>query len=206
MTKVDPMVAYSTYMAIKLHFQPGTYDAFKFNFKGPQRKREAFAKSNDRFAYEKLAKKYPSHPDLILYYVANVLDSRTWVRDMTDEVYQLWQAKMQRLTYQFNTDMSKLCDYALNHELTFDQCLEAGRTNEVPILKLMMQGSIQVESVIIVDVLVDFIARINKKTLTDPLNLLSDKVYMMRQYKPFLVHRINNTAAKNSIINLFTEM
>lgn len=206
-TEVNPLVVYSTYMAVKLHFERGSYDAFKFNFKGPSRKNSAFQKSPDRFAYEKLAKKYPNITDLIHYLLANVLDGRSWIRDMNEEVYLLWIARMQRMQYQFNTDMNTLCDYAINHKLSFDDCLKPHpSSNEVPILELCKRGSIQVESVIIVDFLVGFLSRINKKTLSDPLGILSDRVYMMQQYKPFIVPRINTAAVKNIIINLFTDV
>jgi len=204
-TEVNPLVVYSTYIAIKLHFEKGSYDAFKFNFKGPQKKIGAFMKSNDRFAYEKIAKKYPNFQNLVHFLLANILDGRTWIRDMTDEAYQLWNAKMQRLTYQFSNDMTVMCDYAINHGLTFDECLQPNKsTNLIPILELLRKSSIQVESVITIDVLVDFLSRINKKTISDPLGVLSDRVYSMQQYKPFIKQRINIAASKNIIINLFS--
>lgn len=204
-TEVNPLVVYSTYIAIKLHFEKGSYDAFKFNFKGPQKKIGAFMKSNDRFAYEKIAKKYPNFQNLVFFLLANVLDGRTWIRDMTDEAYHVWTAKMQRMSYQFSTDMNFMHDYAVNHDLTFDECLLPNlSTNLVPILELHRKGNIQVESVIIIDVLVDFLSRINKKTLSDPLGVLSDRVYLMQQYKPFIKQRINVAASKNIIINLFS--
>lgn len=204
-TQVTPLVVYSTYIAVKLHFEKGSYDAFKYNFKGPQKKIAAFQKSNDRFAFEKIAKKYHNFSDLVFFLLANVLDGRMWIRDMSDEIYVLWTAKMQRLSYQFSADMQVLHDHAVNHELTFDDCLHPRPiTNLVPILELLRKGRIQVESVIIIDVLVDFLSRINKKTVSDPLGLTNDKVYLMQQYTPFIKQRVNVAASKNIIINLFT--
>jgi len=204
-TQVTPLVVYSTYVAVKLHFEKGSYDAFKYNFKGPQKKIASFQKSNDRFAYEKLAKKYHNFQDLVFFLVANVLAGHTWIRDMTDETYVMWTAKMQRLSYQFSADMQVLHDHAVNHDLTFDLCLVPhNSTNVVPILKLLDRGLIQVESVIIIDVLVDFLSRINKKTVSDPLGITNGKVYLMQQYTPFIKQRINVAASKNIIINLFS--
>lgn len=205
MTEVNPLTVYSTYIAIKLHFERGSYNAFKFNFKGPKRSLNTFLKSKDRYSYEKIAKKYPSMNDLIGYLLANILAGSTWIRDMDDETYLLWVAKMQRMQYQFSADMTVLSDYAFNHDLTFDDCLKVSRDgSSVPIIDLVKQGRIQVESAIIVDELVGFLAGINKSTVSDPLGILSDRVYMMQQYKPFIVSRINKSAAKNIIINLFT--
>lgn len=206
-TEVNPLVVYSTYIAIKLHFEKGSYDAFKFNFKGPQKKIGAFLKSNDRFVYEKIAKKYPNFQNLVWFLLANVLDGRTWIRDMSDDVYQLWVAKMQRMTYQFSTDMNVMHDYAVNHDLNFDECLLPNPSNKtIPIIELLRKGNIEIESVITIDVLVDFLSRINKKTLADPLGVLSDRVYLMQQYKPFIKQKINIAASKNIIINLFTDV
>lgn len=205
--QVNPLVVYSTYIAIKLHFERGTYDAFKFNFKGPSRKISAFQKSPDRFVYERLARVYPNMTDLIQYILANVLAGNTWIRNMNDETYLLWVARIQRMQYQFSADMNTLRDYAINHELSFDDCLKPRAvSNEIAILELCRRGSIQVESVIIVDFLVGFLESINKKTLSDPLGILSDSVYRMQQYKPFIVSRINTAAVKNIIINLFTDV
>lgn len=202
---VTPLVVYSTYIAVKLHFDRGTYDAFKFNFKGPTKKTIAFQKSPDRYVYEKLARKFPNILDLIYFLVANVLEGKKWIRDMDDETHLLWVAKMQRMQYQFSTDMNTMHDYAVNRLISFDDCLKPMPvSHKVPILELLQKESIQVESVIIVDVLVDFLSRINKNALHDPLGILSDRVYMMKQYKPFLVPKINNAACKNIIINLFT--
>lgn len=206
-TEVNPLVVYSTYIAVKLHFDKGTYDAFKFNFKGPSRKNSAFQKSPDRFAYEKLAKKFPNIVDLIHYLLANTLAGNRWIRDMDHDTYMLWVAKMQRMQYQFSNDMNVLCDYAINQCLTFDECLTPRPvSNIVPILDLCRREKIHYESVIIVDVLVDFLSRINKKTLSDPLGILSYMVYTLQQYKPFIVPRINPAASKNVIINLFTNV
>lgn len=199
------MVVYSTCIAIKLHFDRGTYDAFKFNFKGPSKRNSAFLKSNDRYVYEKIARKYHDINELIGFILANVLEGNTWVRKMDDETYMMWVAKMQRMQYQFNSDMTILFDHAVNHELTFDECLK-NRNGSVPILDLLRRKRITSESVIIVDELVGFLSSINKITMSDPLNLLSDIAYMLSRYKPFIAGRINKAAAKNIIINLFTEV
>jgi hypothetical protein len=206
-TEVNPLTVYSTYIAIKLHFERGSYDAFKFNFKGPTRKLQNFLKNKDRFTYERIAKKYPVMNDLIGFLLANILAGNTWIRDMDDETYMLWVAKLQRLQYQFSADMNVLLDYAINHSLDFDACLSVRDDRQsVPIIDLVKSARIQVESALIIDHLVGFLARINKSTLSDPLGILSDRVYSMIQYKPFIVSRINTTASKNIIINLFTSV
>jgi len=206
-TKVNPLVVYSTYIAVKLHFERGSYDAFKYNFKGPHKKISTFTKSKDKFVYEKLAIKYQKYDELIHFFLANFLAGNTWIRDMTDEAYIEWLGKIQSMSYRFNADMNKLYDYAVNHDLNFDECLKVNPASKsIAILNLLTKGIINEESVIIIDVLVGFLNRINKSTVSDPLGILSDAVYRMLQYKPFIRSRVNIAASKNTIINLFTDI
>ncbi len=203
--EVNPLVVYSTYIAVKLHFERGSYDAFKYNFKGPARKVANFLKNKDRYTYEKISKKYPVMNDLIGFLLANVIAGKTWIRDMDDETYMLWVAKLQRMQYQFSSDMNVLLDFAINHDLSFDDCLTVNKDGQsVPIIDLAKQGRIQVESVVIVEHLTGFLSHI--QVASDPLNLLSDQIYMMQQYKPFIMSRINVVASKNIVIDLFTDV
>jgi hypothetical protein len=205
-TQVNPLTVYSAYIAVKLHFEKGSYDAFKYNFKGPSKRLSTFSKSKEKFVYEKLARKYPKHEDLVQFFVANILAGNTWIRDMTDEVFIEWLGKIQSMSYRFKADMNKLLDYAENQELSFDDLLMIRpSTKQVPILTLLAQGTISAESVVTIDVLVSFLKRINKSTVSDPLGILSETLYRLEQYKPFIRSRINTAAAKNCIINLFTE-
>jgi hypothetical protein len=205
--RANPLTVYSTYIAVKLHFERGSYDAFKYNFKGPHKKTQTFLKSKDKYVYEKLAQRYPKMNELIHFFLANILAGNTWIRDMTDEAYIEWLGRVQSMTYRFNTDMNKLREYAGDRELTFDECLVFNQaTMQVPILSLMQKGIISEESVVAIDVLVGFLNRINKNPVSDPLGILSDTVYRLQQYKPFIRSRVNIAASKNSIINLFTDI
>ena len=67
---MDGFKAYKYYIAIKLHFTKDNFDVFKNrgNVKGT---RDAFNARNDRYMFEKLARKYPVDRDLIQFYVAN---------------------------------------------------------------------------------------------------------------------------------------
>lgn len=205
--RVNPFTVYSTYIAIKLHFDRGSYDAFKYNFKGPHKKNATLENSKDRYVYEKLAIKYPKQHDLIEFFLANNLANNKWIRDMTDDAYVEWLGKIQSMTYRFNTDMNNLVDFATDRDYTFDDCLKVNAASKsVPIISLFSKGIISEESIVTLDVLIDFLKSINKSTVSDPLGILSDTVYRMQQYKPFIRARINTAASKNIIINLFKDM
>lgn len=201
---MNPLEVYSTYMAVKLHFDKGKYDAFKFNFKGPTQKRNKFLSSPDRFAYEKITKRYSKKEELILFFLSNYIAGNTWIRDMDHDTYLEWYAKIQSMQYRFNRDMNVIYDYTLNYLISFDDCLSPQK-NSIPIFDLYRKGSIQLETLVILDVLVGFVSNINKRTVSDPLGILSDTAHLITCYKPFIKMRINVSASKNIILNLFTD-
>lgn len=201
---MHPIDVYSTFMAIKLHFGAGKYDAFKFNFKGPKQKMSTFLKSRDRYTYEKLGKKFRNKSELIGYLLANYLEGNTWIGAMDEDTYQTWISKIQAMRYNFNTDIGVLSDYAENHGLSFDDCL-IERKNSVPVFDLYRKGRIRLETLVILDILLGYSSNINNGTMSDPLGILSDTVHLIKCYTPFIKDRVNVAASKNSIINVFTE-
>jgi hypothetical protein len=198
---VTPNIVASTFRAVKLHFSPGSYDAFKYHFKSPGKCK------SDHYVYQKIARKYnTSHQKLIYFIVANWLSGNTWIGNMNEDAYHQWEAKMQRLAYTFNNDMTRLHEHAIDHNLTFDDCLTATEQKFPAIITLARKHIIEVESVIIVDVLVNFLKRINKISVNDPFGILNDTVYFMERYKPFILPWVRAAAAKNVVINLFTDV
>lgn len=204
MKKVNPLEVYTTHMAIKLHFEAGSYNAFHFGFKGPKMKITTFNASKDRFWYEKLANKYPKKDELIDFLLANYLYGNRWIRDYNEDVYLEWLGKIQSLSYRFNVDMERTLDYCINYDKTFDNLLEL--RNPILIFELLKRGTISEESVIIIDVLTEFIKKINTSLISDPLGIISDMVYRTKQYRPFIINRINKNAARNTVLNLFTSV
>jgi hypothetical protein len=67
---MDGFKAFKYYIAIKLHFTKDSFDVFK-NRGSVKGTREAFNARNDRYVFEKLARKFPVDKELIQYYVAN---------------------------------------------------------------------------------------------------------------------------------------
>lgn len=202
---VNPFTVFSVHHSIRLHFERGTYDAFKYNFKGPRIKPKTFEKSRDRFCYEKIAMKYRNDSDnLIDFLLANHLVGNSWIRDCDNDVYDIWLGRIQSLTYSFNLDANKIYDYSINNDISFDDLFVLNRYGKVPILDLLKRNLISEESVVILDSILNFLKPINKHLEEDPLDLLSDTNYRLRQYRPFLEKRINKSAAKNTLQNLFT--
>ena len=206
-TGVAPFDVWSIYTAINLHFKKGgSYDAFKFNFKGPRLKRETFMANRNRYAFEKLARTYPKKTDLICYFTSNVIAGQTWINNMTDAIYAEWCARIQALDYRFKDEMSAAADAAVRNGYTFDMMFSPKDKSEVPaIYKLYQAEKVSLESLAILDNLIGFTKSINKN-LSDPLEISSDISHRIIKYKPFLRSEMNAEKHKNIVINLFTSV
>lgn len=206
-TGVAPFDVWSIYTAINLHFKKGgTYDAFKFNFKGPRLKRESFMANRNRYSFEKLSRSYPKKNDLICYFMSNVIAGQTWINNMSDAIYAEWCARIQALDYRFNSEMSDAATVAQRNGYSFDELFNPRDKNDVPaIYKLYQAEKVSLESLAILDNLLNFTKSINKN-LSDPLEISSDISHRIIKYKPFLRSEMNVEKHKTIVINLFTSV
>ena len=177
---IDPFESYKLYNALKLHFETN-YDAVKYNFKSnvsPQ----SFFKRKDKFFFAKLAKTYES--ELKEFYVANFKNDVKYVGDMLNEggerYYREHKKVMESLTYRFQNDINKLNDM----DVSFDSLLEAEDNSHPLIVKLWLQEEILLETIVILDSILGFVERENKK-ITDTI-IWPDIYRKIMKYKPFV--------------------
>jgi len=177
----DPFESYKLYNAIKLHFETDGYDAIKYHFKTSV-KPTSFFKRKDKFFFAKLAKTYES--ELKDFYIANFKNDVKYVGDMLNEggekYYRDHKKIMESLTYQFQTDINKLYDM----DISFDELLVAEENNHPLIIKLWMQEEILLETIVILDSIIGFVERENKK-ITDTI-IWPDIYRKIMKYKPFV--------------------
>jgi len=177
----DPFESYKLYNAIKLHFETDGYDAIKYHFKTSV-KPTSFFKRKDKFFFAKLAKTYEN--ELKDFYIANFKNDVKYVGDMLNEggekYYRDHKKIMESLTYQFQTDINKLYDM----DISFDELLVAEENNHPLIIKLWMQEEVLLETVVILDSILGFVERENKK-ITDTI-IWSDIYRKIMKYKPFV--------------------
>ena len=177
----DPFESYKLYNALKLHFETDGYDAIKYHFKTSV-KPTSFFKRKDKFFFAKLAKTYEN--ELKEFYIANFKNDVKYVGDMLNEggerYYRDHKKVMESLTYQFQTDINKLNDM----DISFDSLLEAEENNHPLIIKLWMQEEIQLETIVILDSILGFVERENKK-ITDTI-IWPDIYRKIMKYKPFV--------------------
>lgn len=103
---MDGFKAYRYYIATKLHFTSDKFDVFvNPNVKGS---RDAFISRNDRYIFEKLAKRFPKDFDLIQFYVANFAygnDAVVYSSSESDTNYLVWQKRKQSLSHIVENDL-----------------------------------------------------------------------------------------------------
>ena len=194
----DPFESYKLYNALKLHFETDGYDAIKYHFK-TSIKPTSFFKRKDKFFFAKLAKTYED--ELKEFYIANFKNDVKYVGDMLNEggerYYRDHKKIMESLTYQFQTDINKLNDM----DVSFDSLLEAEENNHPLIIKLWMQEEILLETVVILDSLLGFVERENKK-ITDTI-IWPDIYRKIMKYKPFV--KFDRDKCLNLLKDTFTK-
>ena len=183
MTENTGFAAFAMFNAMKLHFTSNSYDYFKYNGKTNVSK-QTFSTRKDKYSFYRLSRKY-NLTDLKEYYVANFLTGDVqWIGDIlgpdAEENYKKWQKRIQSLTYTFESDIIKVMDQVDNpNELL------VVKQNQFP--KLMMfatQGDITLETLIILDDLMNFFPMWEKQ-IYDDIVWPNFKIKCVK-YKPFL--------------------
>jgi hypothetical protein len=201
-TNISPFEVWSIYTSMCLHFKKeSSYDAFKFNFKGPRLKKETFLGHRNRYEFEKLARAFPKKNDLILYFLSNILRDKTWISNMSKSCYDEYLCSIQALSYRFKSDMAVLRDNVVH----FDESFTSSKTGQIPVIyKLYQANAICLESLVVLDTLVQYTN--NAKTFSDPLGIYCDINHKIIKYKPFLRSEVNFEKYKNIILNMFTNV
>lgn len=140
-------------MAVKLHFTKDNFDVFKNrgNIKGT---REAFNARNDRYLFEKLARKYPVDKDLIQFFVASFAygnDTTLYSYEESETALLEWQKRKQSITKVLNDDCSTILMYAHKNKLKKQEIFYFSSNSYPGILKLYLGKQLSIETVRILD-------------------------------------------------------
>jgi len=150
---VDGFKAYKYYIAIKLHFSKDNFDVFK-NRGAVKGTREAFNARNDRYIFEKLARKYPVDKEIIQYFVANFAygsDSVVYSQDDAESNLIEWTRRKESITKIFSDDCSTIIMDAYKKKLK-ESSVKNFTFNQYPsILTLYLGKQISLETLRIID-------------------------------------------------------
>ncbi len=179
---MTPFEVYKTYLSISRHFTTNTYDYHKYCGKS-RCSLKSFYSNKSRFFFEKLSRKY-SDEEIINLFVANYsfleISGTIWVGDIVrngEENYKNWMRKMQSLSYVFKDEVSIL------NSKNFDEMFKIEGNKHPKILKEFLQKKISLETLIILNHILDYKKNFDKK-LVDPVwEFVSMR---MKKYAPFL--------------------
>lgn len=172
--------AYLLFLALRTHFNNGSYDFFQMHGKLRANK-ESYQKRHDKYFFEKLAKEYNT-TDLRDFFVANLLNDRHYITEMLDDVskdhYNFYKRRHQALSYFFKNDLDQLFVSSIcgPFELKLDEY--------PPIIISYLNNRITHETMVVLN---EFICFSNKfdKYLSD--DIIWSKISLkLRKYKPFV--------------------
>ena len=184
---------YLMYCALKAHFQ-GNDDYHKFGGK-TKTKRESYYKRKDRFFFAKTAVKYED-TEVLNYFVSNFIHDRSgYIANFTDKNYETWMNKRAMFYEIFSQEMQP---FVKNFEPLFE--CESGQ--HPTLLKEYMGKRISLETMIVLDDLVEFSKRWDKELVWDDF-VWPDVKKLMNNYKGFLT--INTDKYRMKLLKLIEE-
>ena len=175
--------AFALFNAIKLHFTSDSYDYFKYGGKTSVSK-DTFTNRKDKYTFYRLSRKY-NLQELRDFYVSNFLAKDVnWVGDIAnaegEENYKIWQKRNQRLTYEIEQDIIRILEQAENP----DELVLVPSGGYPPLLLGAMQNKISIESLVILNSIMNFFPMWSKKISDDIIWPTYQRKCL--RYEPFL--------------------
>ena len=172
---------------MKAHFGKTDYNFIKYGGKS-RVSRNSFFKRKDRYFFVKLSKKYKTENEIRNYFVANfMMEQRGYVANFNDENYEKWQNRQNNFHDIFTNEIQPMIQ-------DFNSLFEIKKSEHPKLMKEYLGKRISLETLIILDELVEYSKKWNEH-LKDDL-LWPDLKKLMNNYKWFLTfdkkqYRIN---------------
>ena len=184
---MEPIDVYLMYCAMKAHFGKTDYNFIKYGGKS-RVSRNSFFKRKDRYFFVKLSKKYKTENEIRNYFVSNfMMEQRGYVANFNDENYEKWQNRQNNFHDIFTNEIQPMIQ-------DFNSLFEIKKSEHPKLMKEYLGKRISLETLIILDELVEYSKKWNEH-LKDDL-LWPDLKKLMNNYKWFLTfdkkqYRIN---------------
>jgi hypothetical protein len=188
---MEAIDTYLMYCALKAHFGKTDYDFVTYHGK-TRIKRDSFYKRKDRGFFVKISRKYKTEENIKNYFVSNFIkDGKGYVSNFSDENYEEWKDKRANFYNQFVLEVGP---FVKNFNPLF-----VIKDDEHPILlKEYLGKRVSLETLIILDELVEFSKTWNKKLSED--YIWQDIKKLMNNYKRFLT--LDKNKYKIQLLNL----
>ncbi len=180
---MSPFDCYKSYLAFKNHFCKESYDYFKYCGRS-RASLDSFHKRKDRYFFERMSRQ-KSDDEIKAYFVANFAECNDpqslWIGEIIrtgEDTYTNWLKKSQSLFYLFKTE----AEVFINKD-SFVELFEIKNNQHPEVLKKYFQKAISLETMVILDMILDYVKKFDKK-LTDPVwETVSLRI---RKYKSFI--------------------
>ena len=174
---MEPIDVYMMYCAMKAHFGKGNYDFI--DYKGKTKiTRNSFYKRKDRYFFVKLSRKYDAEEEVKNYLISNFIkDKKGYIANFNDENYESWKLKRQGFFSMFLVEMKPLVD-------AFENLFAVENKQHPKLMKEFLGGRVSLETIIVLNELVDYEQVWNKKLKDDIV--WQDLNKLMTNYKRFL--------------------
>ena len=191
---MEPIDVYLMYCAMKAHFGKSDYDFV--TYKGKTRiKRDTFYKRKDRSFFVRLSRKYKTELEIKNYFVANFIKNKKgYIANFSDENYESWKLKRQGFFKQFEVEMKPLVEM-------FEDLFRVENGQHPKLMKEFLGGRVSLETVIVLDELVNFDNAWNKELEDDIIWI--DLRNLMNNYERFLT--IDQEQYKIRLLKLIEE-
>ena len=180
--KVTPFECYKTYVAMKQHFTKDKYDYFKYGGKS-RASATSFNNRKDRYFFERMSRK-KSDEQIVQYFISNFIStedpSKVWIGEIIkngETNFQDWQKRNQSLAYVFGDEIERVFKGS-----SFDSYFDSSGQHP-KILKEYLKGEVSIETLVILDRILGYAERFDKKILDPIWGAVSLKI---KKYKPFL--------------------
>ena len=182
------------YCALKAHFNRKDYD-FP-TYKGKSRvSRDSYWKRKDKIFFLKLSRKYDNYDDIKDYFVANFVATRSgYVADFTDENYENWKEKRTNFYDIFAEEIQPFVE-------NFNPIFKVKKSEHPLLLKEYLGKRVSLETLIILDELLDFTKSWNRNMSED--YIWYDVNKLLQKYKRFLT--IDKKQYRIQLLNLIEE-
>lgn len=180
---MTPIDVYKTYLAFKNHFTKESYSYFKYSGKS-KASTQAYNNRKDRYFFERMSRK-KTDDEIKEYFLANFVEcddpDRLWIGEIIntgEDNYKSWAKRFQGLGYLFKTEIEVFC-----HKETFQQLFTVKGQSHPEILKKYLQGALSIETMVILDMILEYTKDFDIKLIDPVWETVSLKI---KKYKPFL--------------------
>lgn len=180
---MNPFETYTMFISLKNHFTKNNYDYIKY-FGRTRATVASFNKRKDKYFFERLSRK--KNPEEIKnFYISNFVDcdnpQTIYISDLMkngENVYIEWLKRIQSLSYMFETEIRVFIQ-----KDNFNDFFLCENGIHSPLIKKYLQKAISLETLVILDKLLNYSDNYNK-ILNDPVWEFLEM--RMKKYSPFL--------------------